>query len=152
MEAASLPSVGRICVLGAARASNDRLVERLRRENPETSIYGIPGDPWEPAKFAAVAAEIADFEPDLLLVGLGMPLQEKICADLVDFGVSGVIATVGGAIDQLAGTQRSAPRWLGRFRVEWLWRLVTQPRRLAHRYLIEPLLLVGVLVDRRGRS
>jgi N-acetylglucosaminyldiphosphoundecaprenol N-acetyl-beta-D-mannosaminyltransferase len=63
--------------------------------------------------------------------------------------------TVGGVMGYLGGDRPTPPRWLGRFGLEWLYRLVTEPRRLWRRYLIEPLPLVRPLVreiwDARSR-
>lgn len=87
---------------------------------------------------------------DLVLVGLGMPRQEKWILDHLELIAPGaVIANVGGCFDYFAGTQRLAPRWMGRIGLEWLFRLAHSPRRLAKRYLVEPLVLISRLV-RRG--
>lgn len=89
-------------------------------------------------------------QADLILVGLGMPTQEKWILDHLGAVTAGaVIANVGGCFDYFVGTQRLAPRWMGRFGLEWLFRLIHSPRRLAKRYLIEPFLLITRLV-RRG--
>jgi N-acetylglucosaminyldiphosphoundecaprenol N-acetyl-beta-D-mannosaminyltransferase len=49
-----------------------------------------------------------------------------------------VIFSVGAAFDYEAGAQKAAPRWMGRLGLEWLYRLIADPRRLFRRYLIEP--------------
>ena len=90
-----------------------------------------------------VVAEINAFEPDILFVGMGMPRQELwISQNRSELG-GGVIFSVGAAFDYEAGVQTAAPRWLGPLGLEWLFRLANQPRRLGHRYLIEPWQLLG---------
>jgi len=90
---------------------------------------------------------------DLVLVGLGMPTQEAwILENLEHMSSSAVVANVGGCFDYFAGTQKLAPRWMGRLGLEWVFRLVHSPRRLAGRYLIEPWSLAGRLVNRRIRN
>lgn len=91
-------------------------------------------------------------DAQLVLVGLGMPRQEAwILENLEYLDRDAVVANVGGCFDYFAGTQRLAPRWMGSLGLEWLFRLVHSPRRLAGRYLIEPLLLIGRLL-RRSRQ
>lgn len=86
----------------------------------------------------AVLAAIAEFAPDILFVGMGMPRQERWIAANYARLQSGVVFSIGAAFDYEAGVQTAAPRWAGRMGVEWLFRLVSQPVRLFSRYLIEP--------------
>jgi N-acetylglucosaminyldiphosphoundecaprenol N-acetyl-beta-D-mannosaminyltransferase len=95
----------------------------------------------------AVLRRIADFGPDVIMVGMGMPRQEAwIAANRTRIG-RGVFFPVGAAFDYEAGVQVAAPRWMGRMGVEWLFRLVSQPGRLAYRYLVEPWSLAPAMVD-----
>jgi len=91
----------------------------------------------------AVAEEISTFEPDVLFVGMGMPLQETWIERNFDALPNCVILPVGAAYDYEAGVQTPAPRWLGRLGLEWLFRLVRDPRRLFRRYCVEPWSLIG---------
>lgn len=87
--------------------------------------------------YEEVLGEIADADPDVVWVGLGMPKQEKWMARYVrDSGSSAVFIGVGAAFDFFAGEVRQAPRFVQRSGFEWLFRLAMEPRRLAHRYLI----------------
>lgn len=85
----------------------------------------------------------------IILVGMGMPLQERWILRNEDLLKGKVVANVGGCFDYYAGVQHLAPRWMGRFGIEWIYRLLRDPRRLAHRYLIEPFKLTGLLMRRR---
>ena len=150
--AIELPEVSRVCVIGATETSNDKFIERAQEVAPDTSFLGIPGNPWEGELLEDVATRVGEFSPHLTVIGMGMPLQESIAAELVSRGLGGVVATVGGAIDQLAGEQSHAPRWTARLRVEWLWRLASSPRRLGHRYLGEPFKLIRLLRAKRAAA
>ena len=88
-------------------------------------------------------AAIAAFDPDVLMVGMGMPQQETWVLDNRAALKRAAIFTVGAAFDYEAGVQRTPPRWTGRLGVEWLARLASEPRRLAWRYLVEPWSLLG---------
>lgn len=147
LAAAALPGIERIVLLGGTDAANTAAVRTFTRHSA-ARVVGIPGDPWDNADLAAVAAQVRQFDPQLLLIGMGMPLQERIAAYLREATDVPVTAAVGGALDQVSGTQSLAPRWLGRTGFEWAWRLASDPRRLAGRYLVEPFRLSAVLMRR----
>lgn len=141
-----LPGVRRIVLLGASAGSNARAARRLGDAAVGTELLGLPADPWDPDALDEVAARIEEFRPQLLLVGMGMPLQERVATALRARTAVPVIATVGGAIDQLSGAQSLAPRWVGRTGLEWAWRLASDPRRFAGRYLVEPFQLARLIL------
>jgi N-acetylglucosaminyldiphosphoundecaprenol N-acetyl-beta-D-mannosaminyltransferase len=86
---------------------------------------------------------INEFQPDVTLVGMGMPIQECWIDQNIDVLESGATLSVGAAIDYEAGAQPPAPRLLGDLCLEWLYRLSRDPRRLWRRYLVEPWSLCG---------
>lgn len=150
LQAVTKSSVKRVCVLGTTHRSNEMFLDRLLDRRSDLEVLGIPGNPWSESLEDLAIRKVVAFDPDFLIVGMGMPLQEAVVRKLHDAGLNAVVATVGGAIDQLSGEQALAPRWTGRARVEWLWRLVADPRRLSHRYLVEPLKLAVLLSKKNG--
>jgi N-acetylglucosaminyldiphosphoundecaprenol N-acetyl-beta-D-mannosaminyltransferase len=101
----------------------------------------------------AVVQAITAFAPQVLLVGMGMPLQEAFILRNLEALPTCVILPVGAAFDYEAGVQTPAPRWMGRIGLEWLFRLARDPRRLFVRYCVEPWSLVGpALQDLRRRK
>jgi N-acetylglucosaminyldiphosphoundecaprenol N-acetyl-beta-D-mannosaminyltransferase len=131
----------RVYYLGGAPGVADTAAERLRAEYPNAQIVvrhgyfdAAPGS----ADNAQILAQIADFRPQVLFVGMGMPRQEAWLADHTHLLPPCVTFSVGAAFDYEAGVQRPAPRWTGRLGVEWLYRLACDPRRLFGRYCIEP--------------
>ncbi len=95
------------------------------------------------------------FAPQVVLVGLGMPRQEHFLLAHEASLPATALLTCGAAFDYVAGAVPMCPRWLSRVGLEWAYRLAAEPRRLAHRYLMEPLTLVPhALRDvlRRGRT
>jgi N-acetylglucosaminyldiphosphoundecaprenol N-acetyl-beta-D-mannosaminyltransferase len=127
---------------GVAQAAALRLAERY----PNMQIgcqHGYFDQAPASKENRQVLARIAAFDPDVVMVGMGMPLQEIWALENRAAIRRGAILTVGAAFDYEAGVQAAAPRWTGRLGVEWLARLISQPRRLAGRYLVEPWSLIG---------
>ncbi|MBN0974528.1 MULTISPECIES: WecB/TagA/CpsF family glycosyltransferase [unclassified Gordonia] len=87
-------------------------------------------------------------EADIVLVGMGMPRQEAWIIDNWSQLRGSIVANVGGCFDYFSGEQDLAPRWLGAVGMEWAYRLARSPGRLAHRYLVEPFLLLGLVARR----
>lgn len=138
----------RLFVYGGTAAANRACVERLRTDLPDWTVDGVNGF----AERESSISVMQEFAPDLVLVGMGMPLQEEFLLANLDRLPPAVYATVGGAIDYVAGVASLAPRWIGGIGLEWAWRLLHDPRRLARRYLVEPLALPWLIVrSRRAR-
>jgi|HubBroStandDraft_4_1064222.scaffolds.fasta_scaffold28494_4 N-acetylglucosaminyldiphosphoundecaprenol N-acetyl-beta-D-mannosaminyltransferase len=144
----------RVFHLGCAPGVGERAAEALSARWPGVEIGQRHGffDMHDDAETAAVVGEIAAFRPDVLLVGMGMPRQERWVARFRDRLPPCVIFTVGAAFDYEAGVTPAPPRWSGRLGVEWLFRFAAEPRRLFSRYFIEPWSLIGpALADLTGR-
>ena len=95
-----------------------------------------------------VLSEIRAFAPAVLMVGMGMPLQEKWVRDNWDGLPSCVIMTMGGLLDVYTGALKRVPRWLSDNGGEWLGRLAWQPRYVWKRYLLgNPLFIVRVALS-----
>ncbi|MGH9870465.1 MAG: WecB/TagA/CpsF family glycosyltransferase [Candidatus Polarisedimenticolia bacterium] len=95
----------------------------------------------------AFKARLEELKPDILWVCLGTARQEKWMARMSHKLNVPVMAGVGAAVDFLSGTKPRAPRWLQRAGLEWLFRLVTEPRRLWKRYLIGNVIFLRLAVS-----
>jgi N-acetylglucosaminyldiphosphoundecaprenol N-acetyl-beta-D-mannosaminyltransferase len=139
--------------LGARPGLAAEAARRLRESHPKLRIAGVRhgffdhrfGSPEN----GAVVAEINAASPDILLVGLGMPLQERWLMENLRGLDVGVALTGGAVFDYASGRLRRGPRLLTDNGFEWLARLIVEPRRLWRRYLIgNPLFLARVLAQR----
>ncbi len=150
-----IPSLGqlsgltRIAVVGSGPEANAKAVARLTGLVPAATVSGFPGEGWNDDVEADAVEWLAEKRPQLVLLGLGMPLQEAVLQRRLDSLPPAVYCAVGGAIEQLAGVQKLAPRWLGRLGLEWAWRLLLHPRRVAYRVFGEPWVLLWLLARRR---
>jgi N-acetylglucosaminyldiphosphoundecaprenol N-acetyl-beta-D-mannosaminyltransferase len=125
----------------------ERLVSRLTERHPGLIIAGHQSPPFRPltaAEDAAVVAAINKTHPDYVWVGLGMPKQELWMAAHVGRIDAAALIGVGAAFDFHADTKPRAPLWMQRAGLEWLFRLASEPRRLAHRYLVDNTIFVAL--------
>ncbi|TFD36246.1 glycosyltransferase [Cryobacterium sp. TMT2-10] len=125
----------RIFLYGSKPGVAARAAARLREANPGLVIDGRAGY-TAPGEVLQVIDEINAFKPDLLFVGLGDPMQQYWIEAHRHQLNAHVILTCGGLFDWASGDNRRAPRWMLSSGLEWLWRLMLEPRRLASRYLI----------------
>ncbi|MCK0175616.1 MULTISPECIES: WecB/TagA/CpsF family glycosyltransferase [Mycobacteriaceae] len=89
-----------------------------------------------PDNVRSLADRVAAFDADLVLLGVGSPLQERVGVALLDAeGVTAVLLGVGASIDFVAGERARAPKWMQRLGIEWFHRILTDPGRLLKRYV-----------------
>ncbi len=100
--------------------------------------------------------QIEEYRPNIILVGMGMGKQERWIAENLESLPDVPICTVGALIEYLAGFAGVPPRWMGKYGIEWCYRLCGNPRRFWHRYLVEPLRLMPLFyqlyVSGRGQA
>ena len=136
--------------LGARSGVAAEAAARLQARHPGLRIVGAHhGYLADPAVCAGAIAAINAARPDILLVGMGTPLQEKwIAAHREELDVP-VVWAVGALFDFVAGVQPRGPRWMLDHGLEWLSRLISDPRRLWRRYILgNPLFILRVLRHR----
>ena len=127
----------KISVIGPSMPDWHLLIERF----PNTQIDLILSPPFMSRGdfgWGVCLKEAAETEWDILLICLGSPKQEQFAADLAVIREgNGVAICVGASIDFLTGNQIRAPLWMQNASLEWLHRLMTNPRRLWRRYLVD---------------
>lgn len=99
-----------------------------------TMPQGHVSDGW----LENTATAITKSKPDIILVGMGFPLQEQVCAYLAAHANHGIFIGEGGTFDyeSFGGQRRKAPRALQRSGLEWLWRLILEPSRFRRQLAI----------------
>lgn len=124
---------------GGAEGVAQRLASRLRERFPGLAIAGTLSPPFrllEPNEDEETVRNINQTHPDIVWVGLGTPKQERWMSAHVGRLDAPVLVGVGAAFDFHAGVKAQAPRWMRRAGLEWLFRLLAEPRRLGPRYLL----------------
>ena len=86
----------------------------------------------------SVIDTINNYNPNILIVGMGMGRQEKWLYENRDKINANVLITCGAAAEYFSGIVKTPPRWMGTAGLEWLYRLMENPQRFAFRYIVEP--------------
>lgn len=116
---------------GTARAA----AHTLKKIAPGLRIAGVRNGYSEAADTEALIAEINKCQPDIVLVAMGVPMQELWISRFAGRLDAGLCLGVGAAFDFLAGNIMRAPEAVRRAKLEWVWRLSMEPRRMFHRYV-----------------
>jgi N-acetylglucosaminyldiphosphoundecaprenol N-acetyl-beta-D-mannosaminyltransferase len=127
--------------LGGTPQVAEALVDRLRAEHPGLQVAGVATPPFgemSAAEERTMVAMINQAKADIVWVALGSPRQERWMAKHRGDLDAPLLIGVGAAFDFLAGAKAQAPRWLQRIGLEWLFRLLSEPRRLWRRYAQYP--------------
>jgi N-acetylglucosaminyldiphosphoundecaprenol N-acetyl-beta-D-mannosaminyltransferase len=137
--------------LGARPRVADKAAARLKERFPNLRIAGCHHGYFDKtpssAENEAVIWRINAVRPNILIVGFGMPLQERWLMENWERIEANVALTGGAVFDYVSG----APRWMSDHGLEWLGRLIIEPRRLWKRYLTgNPIFIWRVLKQRLG--
>jgi len=139
----------RVFFLGGKPGVGEKAAQILKKEFPGLQIRTAHGyfdaHPESPENRERLRL-INEFKPHILLVGMGMPRQEHWILDNFEQLQANVILNCGACMDFVAGEQPTPPRWLGALGLEWLYRLLSDPKRLWRRYLVEPWFVLKLFV------
>lgn len=135
-------------LLGAAEGVADKAAKNLMDKYKGLNIVGTYSPPFgfekDKVELKKIERQIQEVHPDILIVVLGCPKQEKYmyhhCKELdvpISFGL-------GASIDFEAGNIKRAPRWMSEHGLEWLYRITQDPKRLAKRYLVDDMKIISI--------
>ena len=139
--------------------SSEKVLELIRRKaaevypNIEVVTYSPPYKPvFSDEDNRAIVEAINKANPDLLWIGMTAPKQEKWTYSHWDeLDIHCHVGTIGAVFDFFAGTYKRAPQWWQEHSLEWLYRLVKEPRRMWRRYVLgNPLFLWNVGIEWMG--
>lgn len=139
--------------LGAAEGVAKRAAENLTMKYKGLQVVGTYSPPFgfenNQNEMDKIKNMIKASKPDILIVGLGCPKQEKFmyhhCKEL---GVP-ISLGLGASFDFEAGNIKRAPRWMANHGLEWLFRITQDPRRMAKRYLVNDRKILGLAIKYR---
>jgi N-acetylglucosaminyldiphosphoundecaprenol N-acetyl-beta-D-mannosaminyltransferase len=145
----------RVYIVGATDDVLTAAIKRLTRMYPSLQIVGSHNGFYDESDEDRIGDLVRAAKPDLVLLAMSSPRKERFAERQARRDVGGVFVAVGGSIDIAAGRFRRAPRWMRVAGLEWVVRLVQEPRRLWRRYLVTNTrfaLVVGArMLDARSR-
>jgi N-acetylglucosaminyldiphosphoundecaprenol N-acetyl-beta-D-mannosaminyltransferase len=142
----------RLYFLGAKEEVVSEMVRRVREKHPTAIIAGSRNGYWTDAEEPEVAKSIAAARPDILFVAISSPKKEMFLSRWKNEIQSPFVMGVGGSFDVVAGLVKRAPHWMQRCGLEWLFRLIQEPRRMWRRYLVDDMRFFGILLREKCRA
>lgn len=124
-----------IVYIGATQKSLEKGLANIKKTYPNLNIKGFNGFD----SLQNITQKINKLNPDILFVGMGMPTQEKWIMQNANNLNAKIILPCGATIDYYSNLKKTPPRWAGKIGLEWLFRLLNEPKRLWKRYLLEPI-------------
>ena len=142
--------------MGSSPVVLQRIKERAALDFPYLKIvtYSPPFKPdFSSEDDIAIISAVNAAKPDLLWIGMTAPKQEKwTYSHWQDLNIHCHVGTIGAVFDFYAGTAKRAPLWWQRHSLEWLYRLLTEPRRMWRRYIIGNALFIhNILKEKRAK-
>lgn len=126
----------RVYLLGAKAEVVAKTADALASKYPKMAIAGFRDGYFGENEFDAVIAQVEETRPDIVFVGITSPKKERLIERFRDLGARGAFVGVGGSFDVVSGSIPRAPMWMQRANLEWLFRMMQEPKRLVKRYTV----------------
>lgn len=125
-----------VYLLGAKQSVVEQTAEVLKNRHPKLNIVGIHNGYFKEPDWPSISEELKEKNPDFVFVGITSPLKEYLIEYLQNQGHTSVFMGVGGSFDVISGNIPRAPLWMQKANLEWLFRVMQEPKRLFKRYFV----------------
>ena len=125
-----------VYLLGAKQKVVEKTEEVLKRQYPKLNLIGIHNGYFKEYEWPEISKELKILQPDFVFVGITSPMKEYLIEFLQDDGNDSVFMGVGGSFDVISGVIPRAPKWMQKSGLEWLFRVIQEPKRLFKRYFV----------------
>lgn len=125
-----------VYLLGAKQAVVEKTAEVLQERHPKLNIVGYHNGYFKESDWPSISEDLKEKKPDFVFVGITSPLKEYLIEYLQNQGHSFVFMGVGGSFDVISGNIPRAPIWMQKANLEWLFRVMKEPKRLFKRYFV----------------
>ncbi|WP_455720062.1 WecB/TagA/CpsF family glycosyltransferase [Agathobacter sp.] len=140
----------KIYLLGAKQEVVEQTANALKKQHDKLKIVGIHNGYFKREDWNKIGLELKEKDPDIVFVGITSPLKEYLIEYLQEQGNNAVFMGVGGSFDVISGNIPRAPLWMQKMNLEWLFRVIQEPRRLFARYFIGNWkFIIAVLKERK---
>lgn len=146
----------RMYFLGATEGVAAKAAENLRKRFSSLQVVGTYSPPFgfekDDAEMEKIKRQIKNAKPHILIVGLGCPKQELFILHHKDeLGVP-ISLGLGASLDFEARNIKRAPKWMADHGLEWIYRIIQDPKRLAKRYLVDDRKIIRLIIKYRSRT
>ena len=125
-----------IYLLGAKQEVVEKTAKVLQTKHPKLRILGVHNGYFSREDWPQISEELKAVNADLVFVGITSPLKEYLVEYLQNEGHRSVFMGVGGSFDVISGNIPRAPMWVRRINMEWMFRMLQEPKRLFKRYFV----------------
>ena len=138
-----------VAMIGAEEQTAKRAAEKFKAATPWHNFVLVSDGYFDRDDIPDILAKLKDTKPDILLVAMGSPMQEKWVEEYVTIEHAKLVFTVGALFDFVSQRGPRAPDSWRKYRVEWIYRLSLEPKRLWRRYILGNPLFLWHVVRRR---
>ena len=125
-----------VYLLGAKWEVVKETAKVLKERYPGINICGVHDGYFSENQDAEIIEEVKSSSPQIVFVGITSPRKELLIEKFRNHGVTAVFVGVGGSFDVISGNIPRAPKWMQEVKLEWLFRLLQEPKRLLKRYFV----------------
>lgn len=138
-----------VYLLGARQEVVEKTVEVLKQRYPKLILAGYRDGYFSEAEWESISDELKERRPDFVFVGITSPMKEYLVEYLQDAGNNCVFMGVGGSFDVISGYIRRAPLWMQKINLEWLFRVMQEPKRLFKRYFFGNIVFIKAVMKEK---
>lgn len=139
--------------LGAKQEILDKMLQNFKTSYPNLIVSGAKNGYFSDNDLPAIMEDIKVASPAIVFVGITSPKKEYIVDNFLKNGLNSVFMGVGGSFDVLSGAIPRAPLWMQKANLEWLFRVMNEPKRLFKRYFIGNITFIkSILCERRSHK
>ena len=138
-----------IFLLGAKQEVVEKTASVLKVQYPRLNIKGIHNGYFKENDWNRISNELKNKKPNFVFVGITSPLKEYLVEYLQNDGCNCVFMGVGGSFDVISGKIPRAPEWMQKMNLEWLFRVIQEPKRLFKRYFIGNIIFIRSIIKEK---
>lgn len=141
-----------IYLLGAKQQVVEKTAQVLKGKRKYLNILGIHNGYFKQQDWKEISEELKKLCPDIVFIGITSPLKEYLIEYLQNDGNKSVFMGVGGSFDVISGNIPRAPLWMQKTNLEWLFRVMQEPRRLFKRYFVGNVTFINAIIKEKVRK
>lgn len=138
-----------IYLLGAKQEVVEKTAEVLKTKHSKLNLVGLHNGYFKKSDWHLISDELKELKPDFVFVGITSPIKEYLIEYLQEEGNDSVFMGVGGSFDVISGNISRVPKWMQKCNLEWLYRVMQEPKRLFKRYFIGNIVFIKSVVKEK---